>query len=157
MTASRCIIVETLAVHQVFDRYTPANTAADVGTLGSQARAARDIERICILRQWRRHRNGCRFTNASLHGCHAVDDLASDEAVPGAHGISQPNVNRGEPAGSGQLVHLRLVAKARLHHTEPAHCSAGWVVGAHRIAIDRGNVTPVRALHMRDCINQHCG
>ena len=49
VTASGCIIVEAFAVHQVFDRHTPANTAADVGTLGSQARAARDIERVCIL------------------------------------------------------------------------------------------------------------
>ncbi len=59
------------------------------------------------------------------------------------------------PHASRELVDLALVREAGLLHTEPTHRSARRVVRAHRPSVDAGVRQPVRALHMRDRVDEH--
>ena len=64
--------------------------------------------------------------------------LTGDEHVTGLQGVSQPQRQRVDAQGLGQLVHLGLVGEADLHHAEASHGPARGVVGAHPPAVDGG-------------------
>ena len=81
---------------------------------------------------------GRRLGDAAGYRGHALDDLARDEDVAGPHRVAQPDLDRVEPAGLGQPVHLALVGEAGLHDAEAPHRAAGQVIGAHGEALDHG-------------------
>ena len=103
----------------------------------------------------RRHRQRRRLADAAGDRSDALHDLPGDQPVAGLHGVAQADLDRVEPARRGQQVHLALVGEARLHDAEPAHRPARQVVGAHGVAVDDGVGTAVRALGVRDRVEQH--
>ena len=150
------VVVEALRVHEVLDRHTPADAAHDVAAVGRASGATRQGHEIGRGgRTLGRHRQRGGVTDALFDRRDVQHRLAGDQFVAGLHRVQQADLDRVEPAGVGELVHLRLVGEARLHHAEPAHRSARQVVRAHGVAVDHGVGAPVRALGVGDAVDQH--
>jgi hypothetical protein len=81
--------------------------------------------------------------------------LTGDQTITGFHGVLQANVDGRDATGVSELVHLRFVGKAGLHHTETAHGTAGRIVRTHGITVDGCDLTRVRALHVGNRIDEH--
>ena len=157
--ARRRVVVEALGVHQVLDRHAPADAAADVPDVGGEPGAAGQAHRVAIGRRRRPASSG--IGSAAVSRMHRATGATLSttcpviSAVAGLHGVAQADLDGVEPARRGQLVHLALVGEARLHDAEPAHRPARQVVGAHGLAVDDGVRAPVRALGVRDGVEQH--
>ncbi len=64
---------------------------------------------------------------------------------PGAERVAEAQLDRIDPAGRGQQVHLRLVRERHLHRTEAPHRAARRVVGPHAQRLDQRVRHSVRA------------
>ena len=81
--------------------------------------------------------------------------LPGDQPIAGADRVAHADLDRVEPARLGQQIELRLVGEARLDDAEAAHRPARQVVGADRPTLDDRVRAAVRALRVRDRVEQH--
>ena len=100
-----------------------------------------------------RQRRG--LTDAAVDGGDVEHRLPGDQTITGAHGVAQADLGGIELAGQRESVHLRFVGETGLDHAESAHRTARQVVGAHCVAVDHRVGAPVRALGVRDGVDQH--
>ena len=101
------------------------------------------------------HRQRRGVEDAPLDGRHVHHLLTGDQRVARPHRVAQADLDRIEPARGGQPVHLRLVGEARLHDPEAPHRPARQVVRPHGVPVDDGVGAAVRALGVRDAVDEH--
>ena len=79
----------------------------------------------------------------SAKGAVPFSTWPGNERSPGLKALRSLSLDRVDPEGNGELVHLGLVGKAHLHRAEAPHCPAGRVVGPDRERLDERVRHPV--------------
>ncbi len=131
------VVVEALGVADVLERDREPDAAAHalaVRGVGDPARQLALVGRAVGL-GWERERSHA--LEQLGHRRRLRQDLPGRQAVAGRDRVADPQRHRIHPERIGEPVHLRLVSERDLDRSEPAHRSAGRVVGVDDVARER--------------------
>ncbi len=131
----RRVVVEALREQQVLPADRVPHAAPHVPGVGGATRAARAAHH---RRARPSHGSGAARSSSSSSRTGATPEITWPVMLrsPVCSALRSRSSIGSRPSDGRQLVHLRLVAEARLHRAEAAHRPARRVVGAHREALD---------------------
>ena len=146
-------VVELFAVHQVFNRHTPANTSHNIVWQRCETRTTDNLEWMGSFCKRRGQGDCVSFADAASDWCDAFDDLSGNQFVACDHRIAQTYFDRREATCGGEFVHLAFMGVTSLNDAETSHCATWRVICAHRIADNSCVRTAIRPLNMGDAVD----